>query len=338
MNTQIGSIGFYTEAVKLLSDANPEKSSKELRIFLEDTNSPEVRKINERLYDEVIEKNHIDFDDIPMSKGDLSLYKGYSTMRESLDIIKSIALEYKSPIIDNVTTVSNALDNILKLKSIFKKGFSSKNTMVMLEYNTYVYTSVQAVTSLMFYFVDYIKRPDQQTMVATLKNTKYRPDLFYIQQLEKFNAVNASGNYEKYLNGILMNGKENFVGVTTATVVGTAAITALALSIVPITREIIFQIYNTRRKLSDCLALQAHLIEMNKLCVEGNKDLTSEKKASILKKQEKIKLNMMRLSDLLKVDYANASEKARRELKDKNNLLSISNIQKEISDSPLQLL
>lgn len=326
----------YTEAVKLLSDANPNLTSSELLTMLEDVNSPEVRKINEHLYDEIIEKNHIDFDDIPVSKGDLKVYKGYPTMRESLDIIKAIALEHKSPVISHVTTVSNAMDHIISLKSVFKRGFTEKNNMVILEYNTYVYTCVQAVTSLMFYFVDYIKRPDQQVMTGTLKNTKYRPDLFYVEQLEKFNAVNRSGNYEKFLLGILNNGKENFIGMST--VVGAATLTAIALSIIPITREIIFQIYNTRRKISDCLALQAHLIEMNKLCIEGNGDINAQKKASILKKQEKIKLAMMRISDILKVDYANASEKTKRELKSKNTLLSIDNIQKEVSDSPLQLL
>jgi len=114
-----------------------------------------------------------------------------------------------------VNIVLKAIDNISTLSIAYQKGFQFKNEYIAMEYNSYVYFCVEATTSLIYSFVEYIKRPDQETMTITLKNNKLRADEFYFEQLKKFNTVcDTQGvNYRKMLDSICTS-KDNFIGTT----------------------------------------------------------------------------------------------------------------------------
>lgn len=309
----------------------------EIEAILEDVNSPVQMKYNQKIYDAVLNKKHIDFDDIPESKGDIDQYSGTKNMKETLRIIRGMNEFQKTNVIDYVKTIEEAISNIQGLRDVYKKGFDAKNDYVMLEYCTFVYACVEATTSILYQFVDYIKKPGSQSYQIVLKNTKYRANLLYIQQLEKFNNVNKNmlGEYRKFLLALINNEKDNFVGSTF--MVGLATIGIVAAAIVPITRELVYRFYNMKRKLSDTLAQQAYFLEMNKSIVESNMDFTVEKRKRILEKQEKIKKKLMILSEKLRVDDVKSDESAKRQLNAENRNLTVQNIRKEIEDSPLQL-
>ena len=205
----------------------------------------------------------------------------------------------------------------------------------MLEYNTFVYTIIQAVSTLLYEFVDFVKKPSSQVMEITLKNTKYRANTYYINQLNKFNKINQTMQYGKFLDAMIQNDKNNFTGVE---MVGLGAVIMVALAIVPITRELVYHFYNVKSNISDCLAQQAYFLEMNKAVIEANSDFNEKKKTAILMKQEKIKNLCMRLSDKLRVNHIKAIDSGKAVLQNDNKLLTIDNIKKEISDSPLNLL
>lgn len=310
----------------------------EIEAILEDVNSPVQMKYNQKIYDAVLNKKHIDFDDIPESKGDIDQYSGTKNMKETLRIIRGMNEFQKTNVIDYVKTIEEAISNIQGLRDVYKKGFDAKNDYVMLEYCTFVYACVEATTSILYQFVDYIKKPGSQSYQIVLKNTKYRANLLYIQQLEKFNNVNKNmlGEYRKFLLALINNEKDNFVGSTF--MVGLATIGIVAAAIVPVTRELVYRFYNMKRKLSDTLAQQAYFLEMNKAIVESNMDFTVEKRKRILEKQEKIKKKLMILSEKLRVDDVKSDESAKRQLNAENRNLTVQNIRKEIEDSPLQLL
>lgn len=309
----------------------------EIEAILEDVNSPVQMKYNQKIYDAVLNKKHIDFDDIPESKGDIDQYSGTKNMKETLRIIRGMNEFQKTNVIDYVKTIEEAISNIQGLRDVYKKGFDAKNDYVMLEYCTFVYACVEATTSILYQFVDYIKKPGSQSYQIVLKNTKYRANLLYIQQLEKFNNVNKNmlGEYRKFLLALINNEKDNFVGSTF--MVGLATIGIVAAAIVPVTRELVYRFYNMKRKLSDTLAQQAYFLEMNKSIVESNMDFTVEKRKRILEKQEKIKKKLMILSEKLRVDDVKSDESAKRQLNAENRNLTVQNIRKEIEDSPLQL-
>lgn len=302
--------------------------------ILEDANSPVSVKYKEKLYESVLSKSHIDFGDIPKSRGDIREYSGYHSMMDTLDIFINIGTE---SVIKYANIILEAIKNIESLAVVYKKGFDANNDYVMLEYNTYTYTCVQAVTSLLYEFVDYVKRPDKPTYVIQLTNTKGRANLFYIEQLEKFNNVNSKmhSNYIKMLETMISQGKNNFTGVE---MVGLAAVSIVALAIVPITRELIYRFYNLRANLADELALQANFLEMNCSCVEANSAFTEEKRKKILAKQESLRKTMLSLSDKIKVKDVKAARQTQKEIKEDNKKLSVDKIHDDVSNSPFVLI
>ena len=327
----------YTAIQTLMeSDSPTRKEELKIQAVLEDTQSPVTNKYLEKLYDSVIQKSHIDFDNIPESKGDIVQYVGYTNMIEVLENILRVASDNRSQsVIDYVNTIKEAISNMRILSQYYKKAFLMKYTYLMMEYNTFVYTIIQSVSTVIYEFVDYIKRPDKDVIEITLKNTKYRANTYYIDQLRKFNIVNKKMNYGKYLESMLQNGKENFTG---ATAVGIGAIVMVALSIVPITRELLYRFYNVRSNISQSLAQQAYFLEINKAAIEANNDFDKRKKAEILIKQEKAKNLCLKISDKLRVEHIKSMNSSKAVLRNDNKLLTLDNIKKEVDNAPLTLL
>lgn len=327
------------DAVKILCESEETylRQQKDIQPVLEDADSPVRNKYLEKLYDSVISKDHIDFDNIPQSRGNIVDYAGYTNMIEVLENVLKLASDAKnSTVVEYVNIVKTAIKNMRVLAPIYQKGFRLRNDYVMLEYNVFVYTIIQAVSTILYEFVDYVKKPSSQSFEITLKNTKYRANSYYINQLNKFNKVNEKMQYSKYLESMVTKGRDNFMG--TAEAVGLVAVIAVAMAIIPITRELVYQYYNVRSNISDCLAQQAYFLEMNKAVVEANSDFNQKKKDAILIKQEKIKNLCGRLSEKLRVSHIKSIDATKSVLQNDNKLLTLDTIQKEISDSPLSLL
>ena len=327
----------YTESLLVLRDGI--NSDEYVQTILEDANSPVTRKYQEKLYESIINKSHIDFGDIPKSNGNIRNYSGYNSMVETLDVIANLAIEKKANnVIEYVDIVKTAIHNIEELSSTYEKGFNTKTKYVAMEYNTYVYLCVEATTALIYSFVEVVKNPSKRVLDMTIKNTKMRADEFYFNQLKTFNAVQRTKgiDYRKMLEEMCKSGKENFLG--TAEVVGLATIMAVAMSIVPLTRECIYQIYSLRGKLSENLDMQAAFLELNKTCIEGNDAITEEKKKKIIDKQSKQVQRMRRLADKLRVKSAKSIVDSQKEIGKDNKDITVDSIRKDISDSPFELI
>ena len=333
---------YYNACMILTESTNAERQTfgyefDNIQTILEDANSPITAKYKEKLYKSVLEKGHIDFGAIPLSKGNIREYVGYRNMVETLEVISNLGIAEKSNVVNYANTVMEAIKNIESLTPVFEKGFASKSEYVMLEYNTYVYTCVEAVTTLIYEFVEYVKRPDRTTYQIALKDSKVRANLFYFNQLESFNNVNRNMhvNYRKMLEGIINQGRNNFGGVE---ILGLAAVSMVALAIVPITRELIYHFYNLRANLSNELEIQANFLEMNKACVELNYAFTEDKKRKILARQESLRKTLLKLADTLRVKEAKTARESKRDIEKDNALLTVNSLRNEVSNSPLELL
>lgn len=334
----------FFESICILNENNDNKqlsglNMKRIQTVLEDANSPVTKKYQEKLFQSVIDRKHIDFGSIPDSSGNIKDYSGYNNMIQILDIVKKLAIDEKNKeVLNYVDIIQIAINNIISLSSTYSKGFSTHTDYVILEYNTYVYTCVEATSTLLYEFVDYIKRPDKITFEIKLKNTKFRADLFYFDQLRKFNNVNDKMGieYRKMLENLCQKNKSNFLGADM--VVGAAVISVVALAIVPITRELIYKFYHLRGDIAKSLEMQASFLEMNKTCVEANNFLTVDKKKKILEKQNKIRNRLLKLSDFLKVKNAKSVYSSKKDLKESNKMLSIDSLKDDISNSPLELV
>lgn len=325
------------DAVNILREGTSDSYQK-IEMILEDATSPITKSYKEKLFQSIIDRSHIDFGDIPKSRGDITKYSGYHSMRETLDVLLALGnTEKSSTLVTAVNTVVTAIENIKKLKPVFMKGFAGKIDIIMLDYNTYTFTCVEAVTTLMHSYIDFIKTPSSPVYVLTLKDTKYRADEFFFKQLEKFNQVNTNGKYGSYLTTIANKGQENFF-IDGAMIVGAAAISMVALSIIPVTRELIYLFNDLKRKLSEAFSLQAYFLEMNKLSLEYNTTIKPEKKKKILEKQEKLRKRYLLLADKLKVSSIRAEETSKKKLDEDNNGMNTDDIEDEVNDSDFDIM
>ncbi|HAU85643.1 MAG TPA: hypothetical protein DCW90_09100 [Lachnospiraceae bacterium] len=327
------------ESAKLLAGSDEAYQAMKMLPVLEDVTSPVTVRATERLFSQVIDKKHIDFDKIPDSKGDIRTYAGYATMKETLYTIKEIAEKEKNltnkSIDDLVDEVLKAIENIEHLSDVYSDGFKKNVEYTMLEYNTYVMCCVEATTALLCGYVNYVKFPSTQVLEIKLVNNKYRADAFYMDQLKKFNAINKSPDYRKFLTQMNEKGMDHFTGTE---LVGLAAIMIVAMSIVPITRTLIYYFYNLRRKLSDSLMMQAMFLELHKTCLEANQEFTKEKRDKIIAKQEKIRVLMVKLADKLRVTSVKANQMTKRDLEKDNRLMTFDTVKKDVDSESFSLL
>ena len=326
----------FKESVKILTDNNTDFKS--VGTILEDVNSPVTRKFQEKLYKDVLEKKHVDFGDIPKSRGDITTYSGYSNMMDTLDTLRQLANENNaSGVIKYIDIISKAVSNIQALTNIFKKGFSTRTEYVALEYNSYVYLCVEATTALIYSFVDYVKNPTTRALELKIVDNKLRADAFFFNQLDKFNNIQAKmrNDYIAMLDNMCSGDKDSFIG--TSTLVGIGAVIGMAVISIPITREVIYQIFNIRTKLSDYLELQSNFLEMNRARVENNDIIMPAKKKEILAKQEKLSKKLKSLSDKLKLKSAVSVKEKDNALNKKNKMLSVDNLKDEVKNSDFEI-
>lgn len=338
-------MGFYplAESVELLvcdvPDTERRRALRDARHILEDAASPTTRKFQEKLYQSIIKKGHINFDGIEESQGDIVSYVGYKNMVDTLATIDQLAKEQNASSVKKyVDIIMEAISSIRNLSGTYKRGFQLRNDFVMLEYCTYVYTCVEATSALIYEFVDYVKRPDKAVMTVQLKNTTLRANLFYFQQLEKFNRVQSQMgmDYRKMLEAALGSGKSNFLGIDDV-VLGYGALAMIAMAAVPITRELIYQFYNLRKNASRNLELQAQFLEMNRVAVENNESFTPEKRKKVLDKQAKLAQKLRKLASFLRVESVTAAKKTKKDLESDNKDLTLSKVKDDVESSPITL-
>lgn len=309
-----------------------EASSKEDRQYMKTMSKNDIHQINgtliQNLYASVIKRKDIDFGDIPASKGDIEKVKFYPSTVESLNILAEL---YRKNSIDepSVGEVKRAISNMKKFRPQFVNGFKMEHEFMMLTYNSLVMSVIDATSLLISSYMTYIVSADQ-TYRITGESDKNR-GFVSLENLRKFNVSADNGNMSKALTYMLDEGRQSFMGEEV--LIGGAVIMCL-LSIVPLIREIVYQFYCSRVKMSDYLTMQADFLEMNKLAVEASKKSPDERK-TIIKKQEAIIKQMRKTADKLMINNVDMNDVAKKEIKQDNSLWSLPSIEKQLSNSKL---
>lgn len=328
---------YILESANILSGTTDNRNlMNEVKVILEDTTSPITVRHTEQLFDSVINKNHVDFGSIEDSKGNIRDYKGYQSMMDILYIIIKMADDQKAQNVkDYANIVLHAVQNIESLSAVYGEGFRKNINYTMMEYNAFTLCCVEATTTILCEFVEYIKNPSTKKMEIKLKNNKYRANELYFSQLQKFNKVNTNANYRKFIEEMNSKGQDNFTGTA---MIGFGTVMAIALAIIPVTRSLIYHFYDLRRKIADDLTVQATFLELHKTCVENNPDFTPEKRDSIIKKQENLRLLLLRMADRIKVSNVKASRSAEARMKKDNSLMTLDKVKSGIDNSEFSLL
>lgn len=331
-------MNLLNESASIIVEGSNDSYHKVMMV-LEDFNSPVTRKYQEKLYQDVLNKGHIDFGDIPNSKGNIESYSGYNNMIDTLENLYNFSIAEKSKDLEAyVKIVQDAIKYIIKNKQLYQKGFATKNDYVILEYNTFVFTCVEGTTSLLYNFIDYIKTPSSGDYKIVLKDTKYRANLFYIEQLAKYNKINANTSYTKYLATVLNSGKEHLFGIDDAAIIGIGVVSAIALSIIPVTRALIYNFKDLQRKISEDTATMAYYLEMNKSVVEANDKFDLKKKQKIITKQQKIINILHKVSDKLRITSAKADAMSKKSLSNENKAITMDSLRDDVENSDFSFM
>lgn len=277
-----------------------------------------------KLYKSAIEKAHIDFEDIPATKGDITKYSGYADMIQSLNIVNDIAARSNVKI-HAIDTVTTAIGNIVTMRDIYSKGYALNREFIMLQYCTMVATCVEATSAIIASFVDYVKGIDKVSFSIIQPKTSIGATA--ISNLESFNKSVASGEYVKACNVVLKNGNDLGVVRESAVVITAAVITSL-VTLVALMRQIVFRFYYNRMKISDYLKMQAMFLQMNKATIEASESKVSPaKRKQIVKKQLELADKLNKIADKLKVESVTADSKSVKEMTREDKTFTLDQLQ-----------
>lgn len=268
-----------------------------------------------KLFQSVIDKSHVDFDNIPVSKGDITKYSGYTQMMECLGLVRQIA-DQNNHKIPELGIVEKAVSNIVAYRSSFELGFKLNKDFIILQYNGLVAACVAATSSIIASYMDYAKRID--TVEFKIINSKTSIGNICISQLDTFNTSVAKGEFAKVIS--MVNKSDNKRAVGESVVVTTFAITAGIIGLIGLLRLLIHYFYYSRMKLAEYLEIQAMFLELNKNNLKAQANgLPAAKRNEVIKKQQKLIDNLHKMADKIKVNSVMTEKKVTTEIKKENS-------------------
>lgn len=330
----------YEDSIKVLTESeNPSyKEINKIISVLDDCYSPLNRGYIKLMMESIESKMTVNINeaDIHKSKGDVDSFSGTLVMEATCNEIKNLAQKNRfSYVIDACDTVLMTIQNLRQCRDLYQKGYNVSSNYVITEYSSILVAAIETTSCILDSFVEYVE--SGIIIVPRPKSGRNSTVNKFINDLNKLNKVFADpqNSHRKLLEAMVTADKDNFIG--SSTTLGIAAVSAAAIAVIPITRELVYQFYKIKSNLSDCCAQQAYFLELNKSAVENNVAFDSKKKAEILKKQENVKNTLLKLSSKLRVDHVKAISQSKQMLQKDNKMMTLDNIQQEVNQSPLQL-
>ena len=276
------------------------------------------------LYQSILKKKNIDFDDIPFSKGDIQKVDGYENMVATIETVKQLGRKFNIKL-DEVEIVENAIVNIRTYKGTFERGFGLDNEFMKLYYNTLVYACIESTSLIVSSYIEYVK---------TINNVEFRIKKgkgiygnICLESLNKFNESVKDGSFVKFANSVMDKGNENFMGRSYVGYEGTPLFKKIlaVVTVVPMVRELIYYFYESRMNVSEYLQQQKDFLEMNKFRLESS-SMDAQKRNKILAKQQKAIERLDRMSDKIRVNHQLANKNAEKEIQKDNKDYSLNSV------------
>ncbi|MGL6099487.1 MAG: hypothetical protein ACRC0G_07665 [Fusobacteriaceae bacterium] len=257
----------------------------------------------------IVKMADIDFGDIPNSKGDVTAFSHYTTMKDALAV-----LEEAVGINHEIDIVKTALRNLESNNRAFTKAYMDNIQIIEHLYCLTVMACVHATSLLISSYMHFIKNPaGDYTYEISLKDTKKNKTMeaASMESLVKFNQVCLEGGIDK-----MVYSSSNFLGTDGGTVLAVSMVITFLVILVPVMRELIYQFYYMRTSFADYIDAHISLIELSHV----NGDVPKESKV----KQQKIVKHLQALSDKIKVQQKMGRDKAVKDIQkekiDKNTI------------------
>lgn len=274
------------------------------------------------IYQSALKKRDVDFDNIPLTKGDIQKFNGYDNIMGTLSTLKQLSSKFGIKI-EEINVIETAVSNIRVYKSVFERGFALDNDFLMMYYNSLVYACVESTSLILSSYVEYVKTVN--AVDFTLKKGKGITGNVCINNLKKFNQSVKTGEFSKFANTMLDKNKQNFVGGTAATIA-----IGLAVAIVPIARELIYYAYESRMNISEFLEQQAAFLEMNKVRLNSS-EMEAGQRNKVLAKQGEVIKKLEKYADRVRVNHKLTNKNASNKIKQDNKAWTINSVEDDNS-------
>lgn len=288
-------------------------------------------KVIAALYKSALEKyNYIDFGDIPLSKGDITKFKHFEIINGTLEMLYEIKDKSGIHVMKELDVIKTALTNVINHKKEFTVGFLQDNNIIILIYNTAVASIISGLNLLISTMVEYVRTPNA-TIEPIITNIGKHKSLEFslFNSLEEFNKIIEKGELKKLSNGT--QNKDNFLG---SAVGGAAIVLGSLIMIVPVVRELIYFVYNTRMNISNYLDQQAEFLKLNANAIKFNGDIrTVDNRKQVISKQEKLSKKLVSIADKFRLDFQKGNKETKTELAKKVSVDSIQSSLTDIDDS-----
>ena len=303
------------------------KERNKLYDLLESYGGQMNEKMIVNLYDSALRRSDIDFDIVEKSKGDITDLVGYENMISSLSLLRSLGIKSKVNI-PEIAIVELSISNLKRYTGEFTRAFKMNNDMLKLYYNTLVYSCLECTSLLISSYVDFIK--SKNTITFTIKKGKGIAGNLCLNNLNAFNKSCSNGEFGKIAKqmntGDVNDYDESVPPVVKESVFGTAAVgLAIAASIIPFMRTVLYYFYYSRMKVTTFLEQQSAFLEMNKANIESM-TADARTKKEVMKKQNTLINKFQSLADKIRVNEKVTSNKAMKEIKDENKKWTLDSV------------
>lgn len=246
--------------------------------FTEEEHPKAMAVLANKLYGMLVDKlEDIDFKEIEDSEGDITKFKYYTKTRESIAVLKELAIQSGSGE-EDVKDIEKALTYLESNKTVFMKAFRLDIHILKYLYNTIVMAIIADIAYFTTVCVEFVKNPDHTVSMEISNVKKYKTKFYMVHEaIKNFNGMVEKKQLEKVANGLMKVKSENFAAeISAAQFIAGVLAAAVSLFVIvvkvliPTIRELAYLFFAVRVSVANYCAVQQKLLEANALRIKSN--------------------------------------------------------------------
>ena len=306
-------------------DMTDRKSIKTLLSLNEAEQNQAMASLASKLYQKIIDKvDDIDYGTIPASKGDITKIGNFLEMRDCMNTIREILVNYKQDT-TQLDIVDKAIENLKDSRKIWEKAFLVDCDFAITFYNTIALSIVSSVSLLISSSIDYIKEPGNQSFQVSFDRSGYvkTKDKLLFKNLDRFNKSYSKGEIVSLMNNVVKattDVKESAIideatlsfGTIAKFLKGGAVVAILITLAIPVLHQLVSVLYSAKQKVADYFEVQSKIVQFNAEQLKYKYTKSDEELRKIYDKQIKISNDFKSISSKFSVKMSKAESDAKK--------------------------
>lgn len=261
-------------------------------------------QVVESLYKKAVSKyEKIYFEDIPKTEGDITLTKAFPELVDTVKLMESLSFN-DDEMTKRVNQLKLALTHMVSMKETFKVGFKIKSALPIIIYNTMTMAIIEYASILLSAHITYVSAFNLTGDMVINIDTTSNYFKTYEKNIFTFNTECTNGHMSKVLEASIGAVKNNFLGTALAS---TSIVMIALFAILPMIKEMIYQLFYQKERLSSWCKLQSRMLEINASSLDN---IVNEKS---INKQKRLAKTLKELSKKLAMDADKANKLSNKE-------------------------